>query len=321
MNLPWRQATCFWLILVVLWVGIHEALLLGLRRIDSGSFGVWNKAMGGRINAQVLICGSSRAREHYDPSIIGPALGKTAFNIGRDGTLPDLQLAFLRAYLRHNRKPELIIQNLDLTSLKRSRGIYTPGQYLPYLGEPDLFQSLSAIDPSIWKSKYIPLYGFNADDMRFTAVQAFFGLLGMPLADNEPLGFLPMHRRWTHDFDRFKALNPEGTVASHDPQAIEVLNQLADLCKADGIKLIFVYSPEYFENYRIILNRRAIISEYRDLATRYHVPFLDYSDSPITHDEKYFYNSQHLNAEGARLFSLDLASKLKTSKCASLAGG
>jgi hypothetical protein len=310
-NSVYRKGLLFFVVFIGLWVGLDQVLLLGLRNIDTGSFGVWNKAMEGRINARILISGSSRARGHYDPVIIGRGLGKSCFNVGRDGTLTDLQLAFLRAYLRHNQKPELIIQNLDLTSFTKSRDIFTPGQYLPYLGEPDIYQALAEVKPSIWKAKYIPLYGFNDDDMQFTPIQAMLGLLSVSTREDRTLGFHPMNRSWNRDFERFKMTHPTGMESRCDPAAVEVLNQLIDLCKSLNIELVFVYSPEYYENHSMIVNRQVIFEMFENLAARYQVPFYDYSNTSISQEKNYFYNSQHLNTEGARLFSIDLTEKLR----------
>ena len=41
------------------------------------------------------------------------------------------------------------------------------------------------------------------------------------------------------------------------------------------------------------------------------MPLWDYSDWKYNNDRDLFYNSQHLNATGAALFSEDLASRLK----------
>jgi hypothetical protein len=287
-------------------------LLFGLRRIPTGKYGVWNKVMRGQVNADLLICGSSRALVHYDPEILGQALGRRAFNLGRDGTLPDLQLAFLRAYLRHNKKPELVIQNLDLTSLNRTTHIYQPAYYLPYLNDEDIWRALVSIQPSIWKKvRYIPLYGFNADDMQFTPITALGGLLRLGPPEDGHLGFQPKHVRWNQDFERFKLAYPEGDWSSVDPHGVEVLDELIRLCERDGIRILLVYSPEYYENYPLIRNRQAIMAQFHALAARHGVTFLDYSGTRITRDKRYFYNSQHLNAEGARLFSTDLAQWLK----------
>lgn len=39
--------------------------------------------------------------------------------------------------------------------------------------------------------------------------------------------------------------------------------------------------------------------------------FIDYSNSYLCYDKKYFYNSQHLNKTGAELFSKEVSLKIK----------
>ena len=60
-------------------------------------------------------------------------------------------------------------------------------------------------------------------------------------------------------------------------------------------------------------NRRVIFDHFKRLAERHAVPLWDFSDSEISHRRAYFYNSQHLNRDGARAFSLDLAGRLRKS--------
>ena len=79
----------------------------GLKRVKTSSYGAWNQVMQGRVNADVIISGSSRAAYHYDPRAIESVTSRTAFNIGRAGTQTDVQLAVLKAYLEHNQKPAL----------------------------------------------------------------------------------------------------------------------------------------------------------------------------------------------------------------------
>ena len=79
----------------------------------------------------------------------------TAFNIGLNGSQTDMQLARLKTYLRHNKKPLLLIHNLDLFSFQTTHGgVYDPGQYVPYLEEPPISAALSRIDPDVWKARF-----------------------------------------------------------------------------------------------------------------------------------------------------------------------
>jgi hypothetical protein len=72
-----------------------------------------------------------------------------------------------------------------------------------------------------------------------------------------------------------------------------------------------VYSPEYAEMQNLTKNRPEIFSHFNDLAARHRVPFWDYSNWRYAGDTEYFTNSQHLNADGAAVFSADLANRLK----------
>jgi len=57
-------------------------------------------------------------------------------------------------------------------------------------------------------------------------------------------------------------------------------------------------------------NRGEVFAKFREIAERFQVPLWDYSDSPICQSRGNFYNSQHLNADGAEAFSADLAKRL-----------
>jgi hypothetical protein len=283
----------------------------GLRRIDTSSFGVFNRIMEGRINSDILISGSSRAMVHYDPRIIEAATGVSVYNIGLNGSQTDMQLALLKTYLRHNRKPRVVIHNLDLFSFQVTHGgVYDPGQYLPYLGEPAIYEALARINPEIWKAKYLPLYGYAVEDMRFTWMKGVGGLLGWSPAEDRYQGFVPRHLRWTGEFDEFQNKNSEGVVFPIEPEGIEAMEELADLCRKSDIRLVLVYSPVYRGMRNLESNRDEIFAAFRNLAEDCNAMFWDYSDSPLCDRKDYFYNSQHLNASGAELFSKELASRL-----------
>jgi hypothetical protein len=59
-------------------------------------------------------------------------------------------------------------------------------------------------------------------------------------------------------------------------------------------------------------NRTEIFARFESLARQYGAQIVDFSESPISADQKYFYNSQHLNADGATAFSRALAQRLSS---------
>jgi hypothetical protein len=306
-----RRLACFFGMIAVLVLVLNTMITAGLRRIKTGQYGVSNRMMQGKINAQIIITGSSRALSHFDPRIIEAQTGRTAFNLGRNGSQSDMQLAVLKAYLEHNRTPETVIHSLDSFSFEATREVYNPAQYVPYLYDDELYRPLHQFDPYAWKSRYLPLYGYVVDDMSLSWIVGLGALLGWSPPEDFFLGFNPRSKPWTDDFQRFKNGNSEGVHWPIDPEGIQSVEQLIHVCQQRGIQLIFVYSPEYMEMQQLTKNRTEVFNRFHELATRYHFPLWDYSDWRYADDTKYFQNSQHLNATGAEIFSSDLAVRLK----------
>jgi hypothetical protein len=294
---------------------LHYAATEGLRRITTSSFGVFNRIVDGEINAEIVISGSSRALNHFDPRVIEAQTGASAYNIGVNGSQTDMQVAVFKTYLAHNRPPSLLVASLDSFTFVTSRaGVFLPSQYVPYLNEPDIYQALRRVDPDIWKAKYIPLYGYVAEDMNFTWLAGLARLLGRNPPENRFLGFEPRFAQWSEDFDRFKGTKASGVEFKIEPEGLEQFEDLVRLCKDRGIKVLLVYSPVYFEMQALETNRDTVFTQFKDIATRYDAPLWDYSDSPITRLTSYFVNSEHLNANGASRFSTEFGQALARSR-------
>ena len=310
----WRglaRMVSFFGLVFLLALGLNATLNAGLRRITTAQFGVSNGIVDGKINADIIITGSSRALSHYDPRIIQSFTGLTAFNLGRNGSQTDMQLAVLKTYLKHNRHPRIVLHNLDAFSFVMTREVYDPAQYIPYLGEKDIYAALRAINPEVWwKCRYVPLYGYAVEDMRLDWMLAPLGLLGWSPRQDFFQGYNPRAGKWTEDFAGFKAANPDGVSFEIQPAGIQVMKDLIQVCHENGIVLVFVYSPEYRQMQSLTRNRANIFSEFHNLSQQFNVPLWDFSNWEHTDDKEFFNNSQHLNAEGAGIFSTDLARRL-----------
>ena len=197
-----KRIVVFFGFIALLIFSLNAMITAGLRQIKTSQYGVSNRIMHGDINAQIIITGSSRAVSHYDPRIIQGRTGRSAFNLGRNGSQTDMQIAVLKAYLEHNRKPDVIIHNLDGFTFVTTREVYDPGQYVPYLRDEEIYRPLRHINPMIWRSRYLPLYGYVVDDMRFNWVTGLRGLLGWQPREDFFQGFNPRSGGWSDDFDQ-----------------------------------------------------------------------------------------------------------------------
>jgi hypothetical protein len=316
-SVPRRTSTVFRLIfffsvLLLLIVALNVMITAGLRRVKTSTFGALNQVMEGKVNAQIVITGSSRALAHYDPRTIMAVTGKSAFNLGRNGSQTDMQVAFLKAYLAHNQKPEVVIHNLDAFSFVTTHEVYDPVEYTPYLYDRNLYDALWGINRDIWKSRDIPLYGYVVEDMNYTWIQGLKGFVGYSPRQDYFLGFNPRSKQWSEDFERFKADRPDGVSWDVEPAGVKDLEDLIYLCKQNDIQLILVYSPEYIGMQKMTRNRKEIFELFQQLSEKSGVLFWDYSNWRYAGDRQYFQNSQHLNATGAAVFSKDLADQLKS---------
>jgi hypothetical protein len=268
--------------------------------------------VNGQINAEILITGSSRALVHYDPREISKATGLKAFNLGLNGSQSDMQVAVLKTYLAHNRKPKLIIHNLDLFSFQTSKEIYDPAQYMPYLNESAVYAAVKRVYPKAWQWKYLPLYGYLVEDMRFTWVAGLKALADFQPKEDHIDGFIPRHLDWTGDFEKLQAAHPDGVTFQIEPEGVRCIENLLETCRDQKIPIVFVYSPEYLPMQRLERNRTEIFAKFQDICQRFNVPLWDCSDSPICQFQQNFYNSQHLNAKGSALFSKVIGSTVAT---------
>lgn len=300
----------FFVFLVLTIFCVHHLIQFGMRRIETGEFGVTNRIVSGRVNAEIVISGSSRALNHYDPRIIQEITGFSSFNIGRNGSQTDMQVAILKTYLQHNKPPKLVIHNLDSFSFVVTKEIYDPAQYLPYLDEKPIYAAVAKITPHAWKWRRLPLYGYAVEDMRFTWMLGLRQLAGLHPKEDQFLGYQPRHTAWSGDFEEFRRSNPSGVRFEIEADGVRDLEQISIVCRRQQIPLLLVYSPVYFEMRELEANRNEISAKFHEVANSDAVPFWDYSDSPICRDRANFYNSQHLNADGAALFSRELAVRL-----------
>ena len=290
---------------------LHRRLTAGYVAYTHGDHALWTRIVRGGADAEVLIVGSSRAQHGFDCAPIGAATGLSCLNMGLNSTNPNLQRTPLHLYLAHNAPPRAIVISVDVTSFTLRREIPDPMQYFPFLDDRELHDSLTPIDPDITLYRWIPLYAFAKTGYSATN-QAARGLLGqrrpnMRRAD----GFEPNDLAWDGLFDVFVQKNPGGTTAAIEPEAVQAFEDLVSIAARGTARLVIVYPPELAEAHALFLNRGELFQRFRDTARAHGAEFLDYSDHPLTRSREYFYNSAHVNARGADLFSKDFAVDLQ----------
>ena len=104
----------------------------------------------------------------------------------------------------------------------------------------------------------MPFYGYAAWDLRFNWILGVMGFFGWNPPEDHFLGFKPRYSAWTEDFERFKAINPDGVRFEIEADGVKQMEELLRLCKDQGIKVLLVYSPEYREMQTLTTNRAQV---------------------------------------------------------------
>jgi hypothetical protein len=311
MRLFFLRSSWFVLGLWVLALALNSLLMWGIHRKQTGDYGLWNRIVTGRVNARLLISGSSRVLVGVDSRRLGKATGLSCVSIAVDGSRLEAQVALLETYLCRNEAPAVIVQSVDMYSLEPLDKVYQPSLYAPYLKEPSLYAYARSIERGFWARRYLPLYNFAWDKVML--FESLWSLLGRESASWEHRydGYRPNDAVWDGSFERFEEAHPEGRSYIFTSEGIGYLQRIFALANEHGARVILIYPPEFHRNMTLTLNRPEILKIYRDLATKNRAPFWDFSDEPICRDQTAFYNSQHLNRSGAERFTDVLAERVR----------
>ena len=297
------KTTLFLVICLVVLGAIDGIFSRCLQKSNYSSIEGWFDLMHGKIDSDIIVSGSSRAYVMVSPSILDSILGVSTYNLGIDGSPINRQAMKYEMFkARHNRKPKLILQNIDLFAMTYRVG-YDNQQYLPYFGNRTFRESaIFSAEPFSFADKYLPLYRYRK----------YPGLFRYITSATKPRrlykGFYAVGER-TWDGALFNQI--EKITFNIDERTVAMFEHYLEDVRADSIKMVFVYAPIYIGLTQKISNLEEMYAYFQQLADKYNTPILDYNYSYLSYDTLYFYNAMHLNEFGTKLFSDTLAKDIK----------
>ncbi len=261
----------------------------------------WYDLMHGSIDADIVIMGNSRALMQVDPNILDSIIGINSYNLGIDGSSINRQIRKYHLFRKYNKKPKLIIQNIDHLSMVYYVG-YEMEQFYPYFWNKDMRKEFVATEPfSIW-DKYLPLYRYY-HNLKW---QDLVGLI-TDTKHRMSKGYMENDIQW--DFTKYR--KEYSTQFNNHERTEKMFDEYLANAKAEGIKIVFMYSPVYIGLTKNLLNPQEMHDKYQEFANKYNIPILDYTYMSICYDTKYFYNATHINKKGVEIFSDSLANDIK----------
>ena len=267
----------------------------------------WNEIKDGKINADILINGNSRAMSHFVPSEFDAVLNYKTYNLGFGGHPFNAQYLKYGYYINYNKKPQLLIQNVDFITLTdifiigHEREQILPFVYDDYLQQHLLHFGFSKIE------LYLPLIRYFGYQQ--VIKNGMFEFLTLKHYNNKMAvqGFIPEKGNWNPT-----ELNKiENLEFSRDSFTVNLFDKYLSELKNDNIEVVLVNSPVYYKATEKLLDREVMNEFYKKIARKYNFTYLDYTSDSLCFDSTMFVMAVHLNEFGAKKFSHKLAIDLK----------
>ena len=250
--------------------------------------------------AEVLIFGSSRAKNHYHPNIIEERLKMTYYNVGRDGNHIFYNYALLKLILKRY-SPKIVFLDLVKGEFKETSESYEKiSALLPYYDSYPEIRSIIELRGKYERIKLLSkIYPYNSSIFSIAIGNTDFNK--KRYIDMQ--GFVPWRKK-------IQCPPKTDTIYAEykiDSVKVNLFESFIKDCNSQGVKLYIVVSPYY------------LISDITDssiekgiaIAEKYGVEFLNYSqDTNFKLHCEFFADITHLNEDGAKLFTTKLVEEL-----------
>ena len=246
---------------------------------------------------EVLIFGSSRAHYHYNPQIIKDSLGLSCYNCGEDAMGIILFYAWWKL-ISQRYHPNLVIYEVtpeyDIRNLDNNNYLWRLRRYYDREGISDIFNLVDSKER--WKMLSW-MYRYNST---FTELAAD---IIHPLKLGGDKGFVGINSKIKKQYSEGKPMFQGKTIKS-DTLKLELFEKMIQ--EMGSTKLVLTVSPSLFG-----VNDSVYVS-IKEICQKHDIPFLNYSNDPkYLRKEQYFFDSYHLNAEGADVFTCEFIEDLR----------
>ena len=266
-----------------------------MRRAHHPNSEIWYEVMEGKVDADVIALGSSRANTAFYPPVVDSVLDTYSWNLGVLGHHFEAENLRYEMFRLHNRKPRLVVQFVD----------------------PQLFYANTSFD----RVQFLPWFWDRAfrKGIRENFGSGFFYKNAIPFVRYH--SFLPWEvssrdRRTERGFHTYESERDDPytpfyqEVFFQDDDLPERFIALLRSLKKEGIAVVMVNPPEYG---RIVYQegqREAMRSCMDSIALITGTPYLDYTGMDLCADSTCFIDTWHLNLKGALVFSDSLSNDI-----------
>jgi len=249
--------------------------------------------------AEVIILGSSRARNHYIDQMIEDSLKASCYNTGNSRCLLFYNFSVFRSIIKRY-TPKIILLDINQEDIYYSKPSYDQLKLLyPYPGSRSDILEIIQLDNKYEKYKLISsIYPFNS-----TIFPPNSRKIILKSKSRTHKGYIPIYEAT----GKLQLQSETIYQASIDGNKLKIINEICSVCEKKGIKLILIQSPLY-----MILKDSMSAKIIQEIAFRRKAKFWNYANnSTFISNPSLFYDIRHLNNKGAELFTRDIIRRMK----------
>jgi hypothetical protein len=257
----------------------------------------------GKMDADLLIFGSSVSAEGIIASILSTELKLKAYNLSYPGSNIDFHEYLLQQVLQNgNKKPKTVLLAIDDSGeLKANTSInFRLERLYPLIKYPQVRKELNVrTDKNQLLSEFFVLYQLNKSnlDIRKRHFTEFDTIL--------PCGSMPSYKTTNNFPSQYEIVSSKYKKEGESELLLQKFNSFVNLCVENNIDLVLVFPPKY-------RSRNKSFEDRIESLTQSKASYLIYDDqNPIYRNKDYFIDASHLNTSGAMLFSIDVVKFLK----------
>lgn len=277
----------------------------------------WQEFYAESDPVEVLILGSSHAYRSYEPYTLEAELGRTVFNMGSSAQSPITSYYLLREVMDRHR-PALVILDLYFMVFTSDELLNNGLANWSYMAEGPARSAF--FREGFSRRDQVAVSLFPAYVYRKYAEPKLKKLLGRSYlppkkGDYSGKGFVGFTDTLAlnilqnyNQFDRFTTGTADFTSRCED-----YLQKIVMLCRSENIPLVFSVAPMPEISVEKIGNYPELSDHFRQIAASLEVPYWDYNRQRLTvlRDGVHYYDDDHMNLAGARLFSKAVARDVK----------
>ena len=256
--------------------------------------------INGNMNKNLIVLGSSRGARNIIANQIEDSLSISSYNLSYPGSNIEFHEFLLRALIKHNKNPEIILLAVDdpeellpSKSIKfRLDRLYPLAKY-DYINNEMIRRGEKTVLSKFLILARINRKNFDLRERNLSALDTLRCNGSMPISfQRKDRDFIYNDSRNNYDLDKELSVK------------VDAFKDLQELCVSNNIKLFIVFPPN-FEDHNISFANR--LNELSHPTTS----FILYDTTDLTYQNRnYFYDEGHLKVNGARKFTNEIIGRL-----------